>query len=292
MILTRIALWSGGRGAQAGATLVTFRMTQGWQSYDSAAVTHERVAVPHLFAPPAKDLVNKMDLRDEAAVLDVGTGTGVAARCALEKLQPAATVVGLDPSIGMLKLARSRGAIRVVAGQVPGLPFSESSVDAVLASFVLTHVRDYKTALLDMVRVLRPGAKFGTTAWATTSDEHREFWQSIAESFVGAKTLQAAVGQALPWEDCFTQSEHLRRALQEAGLIGVELHLARYQIRMSIADFLAMRETSIQARFMRGALDARRWEEFKQTLSAQFSARFSDPLEHTREVNIGIGKRA
>ena len=266
-------------------------MPQAWQSYDSAAATHDRVAAPNIFAPPAKDLVARMGLATAGAILDVGTGTGIAALAALESSAPGAVVVGLDISLEMLRVAQNRGLVRVVAGAVPGLPFPAASFDGILANFVLTHVTDYSVALCDMVRVLRPRAKLGVTAWATTENEYREFWQSTAELFISRQALQTATQAALPWEDWFTNAIHLRQAFQDAGLIGIELQQMRYNSRMSIADFLDMREASIQARFMRQTLNAQRWEEFKRTLVAEFYRRFTDPIEHTRDVHIAIGTR-
>src|SRR5713226_4022206 len=60
-------------------------MTDHWRSYDSAAGVHDRVAVPHFFAPPARDLVSKVGLRPGCAVLDVGARSGVAAFLAIRE---------------------------------------------------------------------------------------------------------------------------------------------------------------------------------------------------------------
>jgi ubiquinone/menaquinone biosynthesis C-methylase UbiE len=263
-------------------------MAHAWQSYDSAAATHDRVAVPSIFSPPARDLVVLMG-RPAGSILDVGTGTGTAARAALEFSAPGAAVIGADPSLQMLRVARDRGLLSVVAGGVPGLPFAMHSFDAVLANFVLAHVTDYRAALGDMVRVLRSGGRLGVTAWAAMENPHRLFWQSIADSFAGKKAIEAAMRQALPWEDWFTDAAHLRQAFEEADLVSVELHYASYTTRMSIADFLDMRETALQTRFIRDTLPAPRWQEFKQTLSVEFYKRFKDPIEHTRDVHIAIG---
>lgn len=133
-------------------------MEQGWRSYDSAAAVHDRIAVPHVFAPPAKDLVAALAFPTGGLGLDVGTGTGVAALLALESAGPGSVVVGLDPSLDMLRVARRKGLPWLVRGGVPGLPHSDGAFDRVMANFVLNHVTSYDTALSDMVRVLRPGA--------------------------------------------------------------------------------------------------------------------------------------
>ena len=58
--------------------------TWAWWSYDAVAETFDRLAVPHVFTQPAKDLVATLRLPPGARVLDVGTGTGVAALLALQ----------------------------------------------------------------------------------------------------------------------------------------------------------------------------------------------------------------
>src|SRR5881409_2912525 len=65
----------------------------------------------------------------------------------------------LDPSIEMLRVARSHGLLYVVAGTVPSLPFAADTFDRVVGSFVLAHFADYKSALVDMARVLRRGGR-------------------------------------------------------------------------------------------------------------------------------------
>ena len=52
-----------------------------WRSYDRTAETYERIHAPR-FVEPARDLVALAGVRAGAKVLDVGTGTGVAAEVA------------------------------------------------------------------------------------------------------------------------------------------------------------------------------------------------------------------
>jgi len=60
---------------------------------------------------------------------------------------------------------------------------------------------------------------------------------------------------------------------------------------MTIAEFLAIRETSLPARFMRQTLDPTQWEEFTRALSEEFYGAFKDPIEVARDVWIATGIR-
>ena len=266
-------------------------MAGDWTSYDSAAECHDCLAAPKFFEQPARDLVTRIDVKSAASILDVGMGSGLAAIRAATVADPLAMIVGIDPSLAMLRIARSHGIRDVAAAVTPGLPFADGVFDRVLASFVLSHVPSYEQGLTDMARVLRSGGRLGVTTWGSIQNEHREFWQCLAESFVDKKLLADATREALPWEEWFTDPEHLADAFRAAGLTDIGVHPVLYTIHTDIADFLAIRESSLQARFMRHNLDAPRWERFRQTAAEEFYRRFKDPIDHTRDVFIAIGTR-
>src|SRR6266478_4191593 len=114
-----------------------------WTSYDSAAESHDRLAGPSSFEQPAHDLVAKIDVRSAARILDIGTGSGLAAVRAAKGAGPNGVVVGIDPSLAMLHITRSHGIRDVAAAVTPGLPFADRVFDRVLASFVLSHIPSY-----------------------------------------------------------------------------------------------------------------------------------------------------
>jgi ubiquinone/menaquinone biosynthesis C-methylase UbiE len=186
--------------------------------YDAAAEPYDRVALPHVFTQPAKDLVALLKLPPKARVLDIGAGTGITALLASKCLGPRALVVAPDSSIGMLRLARKKGLRRLVVGVVPGLPFPDAVLDGALATFVLSHIPCYQAALSDMVRVLRPGGRLAATAWGPSQSEFRQLWQATAESFVSKEQLSRGLREALPSEDWFSDAGHLEEALREAGV--------------------------------------------------------------------------
>lgn len=266
-------------------------MASDWISYDAAAESHDRLAVPSFFERPARDLIARTGLGSAARILDIGTGSGVAALRAAEGAQPHALVVGIDPSIEMLRVARQKGLRVAAAAVTPGLPFANRSFDRVLASFVLSHIRSYEAGLLDITRVLMPAGMLGVTTWGSMENDYRTFWQSLAESFIDKQMLANAMREALPWEDWFTEPGHVADALRAAGLQDVDVQPVLYTIHTNIDDFLAIRESSLQARFIRHKLAASEWERFKETVAAEFHRRFKDPIDHKRDVLIATGKR-
>jgi SAM-dependent methyltransferase len=92
-------------------------------------------------------------------VLDVGTGEGQVARRAVR--EGAAFVVGLDPTVAQLRVARERGGgPRYVRGGADHLPFADASFDAVVVCLVFEHLLDLTPPIAEIARVLEPGGRF------------------------------------------------------------------------------------------------------------------------------------
>lgn len=93
----------------------------------------------------------------KARVLDVGCGTG---RWVRRWGQRNISVVGIDQSVDMLRLARERTTHSpLFAGEAQGLPFRDDSFDCVSSITVIQHIPHAQQgrAVMEMVRVLRPG---------------------------------------------------------------------------------------------------------------------------------------
>lgn len=260
-------------------------------SYDSIATTYDRFTVPHYFVRPAEGLVHMLELPQGSLALDVGTGTGVVVLLAEKVWGAESKVVGLDPSLQMLRIAQRKGIARLVAGKVPDLPFSDNTFQDVLASFVLSHFPRPETALSDMVRVLRPGGKLGVTAWVVRENVFDQVWKEIAASFISQDVVQDAMRQVIPGEAQFAEIAQLQEALQDARLEDVDVDQRSYPITMSIADHLAIKEAQMGARFMRRTLDEAQWEEFKQRVADEFQSRFKGSVDYTIRANFAVGTK-
>jgi ubiquinone/menaquinone biosynthesis C-methylase UbiE len=97
------------------------------------------------------------------AILDIACGTGsqlVADRRAL----PEPTMVGLDLFQGMLQQARHKASdIGWVRGDAARLPFADQAFDLVTNQFAFHHVRDKRSMIGEVCRVLRPRGRFVMT---------------------------------------------------------------------------------------------------------------------------------
>jgi demethylmenaquinone methyltransferase/2-methoxy-6-polyprenyl-1,4-benzoquinol methylase len=109
--------------------------------------------------------VRALALPDAAVVLDLATGTGDVALQIAESY-PAARIIGVDPSEGMLAIARDKIAraglaerIELRLGDACELPFARASLDGVIIAFGIRNVPDRAGALAEMARVTRPSGR-------------------------------------------------------------------------------------------------------------------------------------
>ncbi len=98
-------------------------------------------------------------LKPGMRVLDVACGTGLVAVGAAEILGGAQNITCLDPSEGMLGVARKKLAATFVQGRAEAMPFPDESFDFLTMGYALRHVLDLETTFREYRRVLKPGGK-------------------------------------------------------------------------------------------------------------------------------------
>jgi demethylmenaquinone methyltransferase/2-methoxy-6-polyprenyl-1,4-benzoquinol methylase len=109
--------------------------------------------------------IAKGELGEHPRVLDVATGTGDLA-IEIARACPGASVIGLDPSPGMLAIAQQKLAKRgladrvsLVEGDAQALPQKNCEVDAATIAFGIRNVPDRALGLRELARVVRPGGR-------------------------------------------------------------------------------------------------------------------------------------
>ncbi len=122
---------------------------------------------PH-FARPLSDYLDRMDIDGKAEVLDLGCGTGIAARAIAQRVGFEGSVLGIDLSDHLVQAARRLAAderlserVRFETGDSHTLELAPGSFDAVVAHTLFSHLDDPAKVLAEMRRVLRPGGAVG-----------------------------------------------------------------------------------------------------------------------------------
>jgi ubiquinone/menaquinone biosynthesis C-methylase UbiE len=141
-------------------------------------------------------------------VLDVGCGTGGAARALAASLPGVERVVGLDVSETMIAEARARtrksatsAPVEFVVGNAHAMPFPDGSFDGAYSTRVFEIIGDPRRALSEMARVLRPSGRLTVNgididAWTIDSSD-REVTRRVMHHACDVETNGWA-GRQLP----------------------------------------------------------------------------------------------
>jgi arsenite methyltransferase len=148
--------------------------------YNLAAAGYDKPAL-RFFPTAAERLVELARLREGESILDAGTGTGIAAFAAAERVGMSGRVIGVD--IGEKILAEAirkldpgrRSPIVFLPGDMEHLEFPDGSFDAVLSASSLFFLADMAAGLQEWKRLLKPGGRivvsgYGGSAFRPLSD--------------------------------------------------------------------------------------------------------------------------
>lgn len=168
----------------------------------------------------AREFLSWLAIPPARSWLDVGCGTGSLTRLILETHQPK-EVIGIDSSASFIAHARrsiASPAVHFRIGLAQSLELDANSMDAVVSGLVLMLVPEPEAAVLEMLRVARPGGRIGIFVWdyADGMQMLRHFWDAAGELDPKARELDEGVTFPL------CRAGRLESLVREAGLKGVE----------------------------------------------------------------------
>jgi SAM-dependent methyltransferase len=130
--------------------------------------------------PVSRWLVDHVDPRPGQTVLELAAGLGDTGLMAAERVRPGGRVIITDGAEAMVEAARARVGdaddIEVRVMEAEWIDLETASVDGVLCRFGLMLLVDPETALREMRRVLRPGARAAVAIW---DREEANPWMSV-----------------------------------------------------------------------------------------------------------------
>jgi ubiquinone/menaquinone biosynthesis C-methylase UbiE len=127
----------------------------------------------------AKHALGRMPVEEGDTVLDLGCGSGYAAR-ALREAKNAGRAYGLDGAPEMVRNARAYTDdpdVAYVVGDFQSLPFADDSIDHAFSMEAFYYAPDPVGALEELRRVLRPGGTFSCAVNYFEENEHTHEWQ-------------------------------------------------------------------------------------------------------------------
>jgi len=137
--------------------------------------------------------LNVLGLKDGERALDLGCGAGRHVHAMYYHAQ--CHVVGVDLGFADVKRTRegfgtcpdmdpeTKRAFSLSVGNALSLPFPDGTFDKIICSEVLEHIPDYKQAINEIERVLKPGGTLAVSVprwfpeqvcWALSDDYHNE----------------------------------------------------------------------------------------------------------------------
>lgn len=197
-------------------TIALDDITAGGVSFDGGYSPDETASIPSEAAEISLGCGNPTamaNLRPGEAVLDIGSGGGIDAFLAAQRVGPTGRVLGVDMTPAMLQRARraaEAGGFANVTfrhGYAEALPAEDASIDVILSNCVINLAEDKAAVFAEAFRVLRPGGRL-----------------EVNDMVFGGAVLPSLRTSAEGWSECISgalpEAEYLD-LVKQAGFVDV-----------------------------------------------------------------------
>lgn len=234
-------------------------------------------------------MLDAANLRPGTQVLDIGTGPGVTAIMAAERVQPGGLVLAIDASQDMIdqataRIRQSRAAnleVRLMDGS--RLELDDGSFDAVIGRNAMQFLPAWPEPLGGFRRVLRPGGRLAFMVWGPS--EQNPFFDLPAS--VGREGGFIRIPTAALRIPYMLASAPLDQQLRQAGFTDVALDQARGEVDMAeVGPLLAYLRESPMYRAIAAELDEDERTKYDQAVVAALDRLRHGAVYHVASLSL------
>ncbi len=155
-----------------------------WEASSQYWSKHQAL-IETMFAPLTRALIEAAEIREGQMVLDIGGGSGEPSLTISPLLGASGSVTYTDPSMGMLKTARSEADRRKLTNitfqqaSAEHLPFPKDYFDVAVGRLSTMFFSEPLLGLREIHRVVKPGAVISFVVWS--SKDVNPFFNRVTE---------------------------------------------------------------------------------------------------------------
>ena len=126
------------------------------------------------------------ELKEGETVVDLGSGGGIDAFLAAQKVGREGKVIGIDMTPEMIEKAQKNamtggyGNVEFKLGEIENLPLEDNTADVIISNCVINLSTDKPAVFKEMLRVLKPGGRFLISDLVTEGELPEEVRKSFA----------------------------------------------------------------------------------------------------------------
>ncbi|MCB0196045.1 MAG: methyltransferase domain-containing protein [Anaerolineae bacterium] len=257
-----------------------------WQLANEAAERYQNILTPAILGPFAKALVDFAALQPAESVIDVGCGTGAAARYAAGAVGAAGRVMGIDINAAMLEVARSLPAVYGAPiawreANITHLPFDDNSIDVVLCAQTLQFLPEKITGLAEMRRVVKPSGRVAVSLWCPL--EQSPYFYTLVETIARHIGPETAIGLKSAFN--LSNGDEIYALIEAAGFEQIEMTVRQLDLPLPhLTEFIPrhISATPMAAGFNQAAPVVQQkivWEVTEQLREYQINGRTEIPFK-------------